>query len=374
MSREHDPVSRVWRRIAPPSSDELRELARAATSEPQRVELRSPRRRRLRGRWAVIVAAAALLLGSGLGFSLGSSVTPSGSAGRSVVGLGFLPDRGWSVVQRAGATPGTATAVASKDGIVISITSSPRGDPAEDISYAIRQLPLLVSDARAVARDPSRLALRAAVGGYNIEARISLPGALPTATALASAQRQLNRLIVAAARVTMGVRPAISSPATYQVTAFGTIDSSKAGESVTIQAKECNNSFFRVYAGANTEEGGTWSTFIFPSITMKLRAVWNNETSAEVTFRQRVFVRLRQRGATRFELAVGGRFYGKPANIQQFDRRLGRWEIVKRVRLSSDYATNFTLRVPKGTRLRAAFPNALAKPCYLGATSSVIRT
>jgi hypothetical protein len=377
MSNVADRIARLWRSLGTPSSDELRELARRASTEPQLAEARAPRRRRVRARWAVAIGAVALLIGSGLGFSLGSSVTPSGTASRNVVGFGFLPDPGWKVVQTAGARPGTTTAVASRDGIALSVRSTPRGDPAEDVTYPSRELPLQVADGRRPAGDPTQLQLRAGVGGYNVDARISFQRS-PTSAMLATAQRQLNRLVVAADRVTIAVRPAIGSPVTGMVTVFGTIDSGKAGESVTVQAKECDNAFFRVFAGANTEAGGSWSTVIYPFITMKLRAVWNGETSSEVTFRRRAIIGFRQQSQTRFRVGLAGygtRFVGKRVNIQSFDQRLGRWKTIRTVAVaSSGYATYVALRVPKGTRLRAVLPNSHAAPCYLGATSPVIRT
>lgn len=370
------PVERLWQAVEAPSAEELREVARQATTEPQRAEMPPAGRRRLRSRWAIGVAVLALLVGSGLGLGLGTWLTPSGDASRNVAGLGFLPERGWTVVQRGGPNPAATTAIASKGGIVVSVTSSPRGDPAEDVSYPVRELPLRVADARPSQAEPNRLELRGAVGGYNIDARVTF-SETPSASARAAAQRQLDRLVVAAQRVTIAVRPAISSPATLQVTAFGTIDSGKAGESVTIQAKDCGATFFRVFAGANTEAGGTWSTFIFPRITTTLRAVWNGETSNEVVFRQRAFLGLRQLSATRFSVGpgYGTRFAGKLITIQRFDQRLGRWAKIRVVRVTGDgFGMKFTLRVPRGTRIRAVFPNSQAGPCYLGGTSPVIRT
>jgi hypothetical protein len=370
-------LDQLWHRLRTPDDEEFRSLARTASSGPQ--DPPPPIRRRVRSRrWAIAVVGAALLAASGLGFGLGASVTPSGSAGRNAASLGFLLGQGWDVVRTGGADAGATRAVASENGIVIAVTSTPRGDPAEDVGYESRELPLRIAEARRLPGDTSRFHLRAALGGYNVDVTISLGELSPTRAVLASAQAQLNRLVVAADRVTIGVRPAISSPTTVNgVIVFGTIDSGRAGESVTIQAKDCGTTFFRVFAGANTEQGGTWSTNIFPSVTTRLRAVWNGETSAEVIFRQRVIIGLQQRGSSRFRMNVGAsraRFTGKPVTIQQFDQRIGQWKVAKRVRLTTDFYNYFTLRVPKGTQLRAVFPDALAKPCYLGATSSVIRT
>lgn len=377
MTEPRDPFGDLWRGIDVPEDDELQELARRAATEPQHAGVPTAPRRRVRARWALVGAVALLLVGSGLGFSLASSLTPSGSAGRNLVGFGFLPSSGWNVVQTAAVAPGTTNAVASKGPIRLSVTSTPRGDPALDVRYVGRELPLRIADARPVAGDRSRLHLRAGVGGYNVDARISF-GAPPSAAMLAAAQRQLDRLVIAAERVTIAVRPAISSPSTNQVTVFGTIDSGKAGESITIQAKDCGTTFFRVFAGANSEAGGSWSTVIFPRITTVLRAVWNGETSNEVTFRQRVIVHLRQLSPTSFRVGpvgYGARFDDRLVTIQRFNQRLGRWEKAKVVKAAQTiYGTTFTLRVPKGTRIRAVFPSSQAGPCYVGATSPVIRT
>lgn len=370
------PVERLWQAVDVPNAEELQDLARRAAAAPQRAEPTIRGRRRLRPRWVIAVAAIALLAGSGLGFGLGSSLTPSGDAGRNIVGFGLLPEPGWNVIQTAGPGPGATTATARKGGIVVSITSSPRGDPSEDVRYPLRKLPLRIDDARPSHTVPRRLELRAGVGGYNIDARVAFRAA-PTTSALAAAQRQLERLVVAAQRVTIAVRPSIASVGMF-VTAFGTVDSGKAGESVTIQAKDCGNTFFRVFAGASTEPGGSWSTLINPRVETVLRAVWNGATSNEVTVRVQVFVQLRQLSATRFRVGptgYGTRFIGKLVTIQRFDQRLGRWEKVKVVKAGETvYGTKFTLRVPKGTRIRAVFPNSQAGPCYVGGTSPVIRT
>ena len=97
-------------RVQPPSEDELRELARSIASTPR---VRAPQRRpRAYARWAVPAAAALAL--AGFGFGLGAWSTESGVAGTPFTGVGFLPAKGWTVVQdgRLGAS-GTSTAIAA---------------------------------------------------------------------------------------------------------------------------------------------------------------------------------------------------------------------------------------------------------------------
>src|SRR5918992_4365987 len=72
------------------------------------------RRPKLRRRWSVALVAALVLVGSALGFGLGSSLTPSGSAGTTFAGFGFLPASGWTVVQSGTIdSSGAATAIAA---------------------------------------------------------------------------------------------------------------------------------------------------------------------------------------------------------------------------------------------------------------------
>jgi hypothetical protein len=99
------------------SEDELRAAARAATGKPRPLShsTRQIGGATLRRRSAGAAVAAALLIGSGLGFGLGSSVTPTGSAGTNLVGFGFVPAKGWTVTQADLASPGAARAIATND-------------------------------------------------------------------------------------------------------------------------------------------------------------------------------------------------------------------------------------------------------------------
>ena len=411
-------LRRLWRGIPTPSEEELHDIARAARAESTRVEPSAgralrPNGRRLRLRSAVIAAAGALLLGSGLGFGLGSSVTPSGSAGTTFTGFGFVPARGWTVVQSGTLdTTGTATAIAATvplhpddalgdvpratlrslppRAVLIHATFSTRGDAGEDAKFEALPLPLHIANATpAPARTGRSLAeydLQAGVGGYNIDAGIYFGTAPPSAQMLARAQRQLSRLVVQSERVTITARPTVVGYAGMSEL-FGSVDSRKEGEEVTIQAKDCGKDFFRVVAGTTTRDGGGWSTNYYPSITTSVRALWNDVASRQVMIRQRAPIRLsKTRSAGRYAVTIVGKktFWRKRASIERFDRRLGTWSTLRSVVLTESGGTGggggfvyssaeFTARVPKGTQLRAVFPLSQARPCYLAGTSLPIR-
>jgi hypothetical protein len=415
-------LARLWDQLPALDADEAHAAARAASGPPRddrstggRGGASLAKRRRLG--WTLAAAAAALLAGSGLGFGLGSSVTPRGNAGTTYAGFGFLPARGWTVVQSGtiGST-GTATAVAANvplhpedglgstpyatleslpaTGVLIHATFTTRGDAGEDFKYPVRRLPLDVAGAAPVphASDPqlprgvAKYRLVAGVGGHNIRAEIYTGASLPSARALAAAQRQLSRLVVAAERVTIRVRPAVAGGRDPLVTLFGTVDSSKADEVVDIQGRDCGQDVFTAVAAARTREGGGWSTEFQPFVTTTLRAVWNGTASAQTTVRVRAFIQLRRlpgsTGAFEVSITAKKQFWHRRVLLQRFDRRLGTWKLVRSVLLTEQIAAGnfvrtsarFKPRVPKGTLVRAVFPLSQASPCYLAGTSSTWRT
>lgn len=405
MSRDEERLEKLFERLRltlpAPADEELRSAARAAST----VDRAPPRRSRRRLPRSARVAALAVGLGLGVGFGLATWMTPSSSAESGLVGFGFLPAKGWTVVQSGtvGAT-GAATAIAAnvpldpadglggpsdttisslpRNGIVIFARFTTRGDAGEDARFAARRLPLRLADARSLA--PPAYRLRAGVDGYNIDARIFFGSSPPSAGMRAAAQAQLSRLLVASERVTIFARPTILGE--QAVTLSGSVDNGKEGEEVTIQAKDCGRSFFRVVSGATTHQGGGWSTDYFPSITTTFRAVWNGVASAQVTVRQRAWVRLTRlpRSPRQLEVVVVAKkqFWRRSVVIERFDRRLGRWTKVKSVVLTEQAtagtyvwtSARFSASVPKGTLIRARLPLAEARPCYLAGVSRQLRT
>jgi hypothetical protein len=409
--RVENALAGLWDRLPTISDVELSRIAETASSQA-----RGPggdrRRRRFGLRTTFAAAGIALLVGSGLGFVLGSSLTPSGSA-TALVGFGFLPAQGWNVTQ-SGTIDATGVARAAaanvpfdprddlrtepratirtlpSRGVLISATFRPRGDAAVDATFPVRQPPLLLDDAEPLNSGSSEL--RAAIRGYNVLLRIHFGAGEPSRRLAAAAQRQLDRLVVAAERVTIFAQPSIAGnqPLNRSVRLFGSIDSDKAGESLAIQAKDCGSAFFRLVAGATSESGGSWSTTYWPRVNTTVRAVWNDVSSPQVTIRVRAFVGLyKRRDGKSLRVSASGadNFWRKRVEIQRLDRRLGTWRRLQTVVLTdssgnrgsgpntgqSGSSADFVPRVPKGTALRAVLPLSQAKPCYLAGTSVTLR-
>jgi hypothetical protein len=392
--------------IEPPAEEELRALAQSASAVPRALEALSRERRRLslRPRWAIAAVAAALLVGSGLGFGVGNSVTPTVRAGTSAfTGTGFLPAQGWNVVQaetaassgraaaiaanvplhpkdRPGRTPAHTIASLPPHGVLIHATFATRGHPVADMMFTERRLPLQV--AWATRETPREHRLRAGTGGYNIDARIYFGTATPSAELLGEAQLQLGRLVVAPTRVTLSARPTSlrwSQPSTL----FGAVSSGKADEEVTLQAKDCGQKTFTGVSAILTHAGGSYSTDFGRGISSTIRAVWNGEASQAVELRQQPSLFVRKRDGGRVEIGLGSRwtFWHKRVLLQ---RRVGsRWVTVKRVLFTETFAhagtgstiamAEFRPGVPRGSLLRAMLPADQAKPCYLPTASDPLR-
>lgn len=381
-----------------PDDAELRGMARSATGAARPVA-RAPSPRL---RWGLAVAAA-LLVGSGFGFGVSAWKTPEGSAGTKFAGLGFLPAKGWTVIQSEAAGPTAARAIAAnvpllpgddlrglpratvaslpENGILIFATFAARGDPTR-ADFVNRELPLSIDGARAVAR---LFRLRASVGAYNIDARIYFGSASPSPETVNLAQRQLNRLVVASEDVTIVARSTVLNGVT-PARLFGSVASGKADEQVTIEVKECgpHAPFFRQYAAVRTVAGGSWSTEVFVRTNAAVRATWGEAESAPIAIFKRPGIQLRRNGARRFLVGVSAltNFYRKRLTIQRLDQRLGRWTALKSVVLTETGATSgfiwsssrFELRVPRGTVIRAVLPLAQTRPCYVAGYSNLIRT
>jgi hypothetical protein len=180
-------------------------------------------------------------------------------------------------------------------------------------------------------------------------------------------------------QVTIAAQPTVARWL-QQVTLFGSVESRRADEIVTIEAKDCGQQAFRELKSARTREGGGWSTEFSTLINTTLRAVWNGRASEQITIRARPGVLLRQHAPRRFRVSVqahsgGAMFWRKRVLLQRLDRRLGAWATVKQIVLrESNGAATFRASVPKGSLVRAVIRLSQTRPCYLAGYSPLLRT
>jgi hypothetical protein len=423
VADELDLLKRLGSEQANPDDESVERARSLLDRQIERVDRESapPAFRRRR---AVVIAATCLIVGGGLGFALASFVTPSGTASSKLVGFGFIPARGWNVLQggrfdnrgaaraiaanvpieESGESDGpplaTLTSLPAR-GVVIFTTFSPRGDPSVDSAFPVRSLPFRLEDAQVVepAREPlvparlTRYRIGAATAGFNVDVRVYFGAGQPSAQRLAEAQRQLDRLVVAAAGITLVVQPTLIRDSSQRLTIYGSVASGKAGESVTVQFKGCGfYPSFRDAFETTTTAGGSF-TFAqlqpFNRGPGVFRAVSGDAVSTETAIRQLADVHLRypRNGRTVASVSAFASFWHKRVLLQRYDRKLGVWKTMRRLLLTEQgggttgpgipdyprpagYATEpFRPGVPKGTQVRVAVPLSVARPCYLAGVS-----
>ena len=203
------------------------------------------------------------------------------------------------------------------------------------------------------------------------------------------AQSQPSRPAAASERVSLLARPTVHGRNQF-VTLLGSIDSNRSGEDIDIEGRECGQTAFKVVGGAHTGQGGGWTVEYGQAITTTLRARWKNARSATVTIPERAWVQLSTRPRTPegfgFGVAVRSKlqFWKRFVIVQRFERSAAKWTDVKRVVLTKTGAApgssfvwasgRFRVRVPKRTLIRAVFPLAQARPCYITGYSNQLRT
>lgn len=159
----------------------------------------------------------------------------------------------------------------------------------------------------------------------------------------------------------------------------GTVPAGRAGDEVTIEARECRSTFFRVYALTRTQGGGSFREEL-PGINTNtyFRARANGATSAPAYVRRRAFVGLDVKGGGRFI----GRVFSPYQNMRGRTIRLERftpsgWALVRTANLrriaGPEYQARFRVRT-RGLQLRAAVTDATARPCYVAGVSPIARS
>jgi hypothetical protein len=288
-------MSSDFERLLRRGRETLPEPDEAATRRARRRALAAVRgRRQFRGaaRYAIALAAA-LLLAVALGVGIGALIAPSGGAARGPVGLGFLPESGWNVLQTAtAATPGRpvqaiaanvrlsprdygavlpyATLLAlPRDGVVIVASFTLAHEhPYAAAYYPKRKLPLRLRDATPYGfgaqirpeRPLGHYQLRATVNGHTVDIDFYFGRLRPPPALITAAQRQLDRLVVRQAR-----SPAHVEGRALPLRSPAGVGRSTAGAQVIDRTLRCSvkNREVEVRAHAGFRERSIWQNLAF---------------------------------------------------------------------------------------------------------------
>jgi hypothetical protein len=358
------------------------------------------------GGGGLVIAVAALLVGSAVGFGVGQTFEPrSSQAAAPSYGIGFLPADGWNVVQNGIRTSRSKTSIAATvplessdlstggfpyqtvaalppDGVVISATVYPTGFHEGWILPRLR-LPLHLTDAAFDEPRPHRTYYRilANVNGQDVDIRIVFGSAVPPAGATFEADRQLSRVVVRSApTVTIDASPKLADRTSFMITVFGRVSGAPGGDDVRIEAKECGLApAFHGVGGARPDPDGSWTAQVVPWTKTTYRARWKGDTSEEVVVRYAPRVTLQWTSTGKLEIFVGTQktIPGRRVAIERFSSTTGAWVRIRTVKLVK-IATGVLQRrvrvaVPKGTLLRATVPESETGACYERGVSNTLR-
>ena len=158
------------------------------------------------------------------------------------------------------------------------------------------------------------------------------------------------------------------------VTLSGLVPTRRAGELVTIYAREVNGGSPHSLASVVTDATGAWRFAVRPTILTYYLAGWNGGFTPETAVGVRPSVSFRALTGRRFKVLVRGShsFAGRFVQLQRRTAS-GRWVTVKRVRLGRHSGAIFRARLPRGTStLRVAMSVNQAGFGYLAGFSRTI--
>ena len=161
----------------------------------------------------------------------------------------------------------------------------------------------------------------------------------------------------------------------------GQVSSAKAGELVTVEAKECPARVFRKVDAVRTTAAGAWSTVASVAARTVFRVRWHGVRSRNLTVLLRPQLVLSQLSRQQFraEFHLGVAADGKRLQLQRFEAGRG-WRVARTIVFRNRSSNpgwpvmTFRAAAAKGTPLRLSFPPAEAAPCYLAGYSNILTT
>jgi hypothetical protein len=184
----------------------------------------------------------------------------------------------------------------------------------------------------------------------------------------------------AAPTLVIGARPTSVVAFAGGLTISGALTGGRGTQLVNIEAKECGvPGSFHVAGGATTSASGSFSnsTSLGPGVTTKYRARWREVVSNVVVVHVAPRLDLQSNGHV-FTVAVSGSGYWRGKRITLQRLASGRWMTIRVLTLRDTFGNgglvSGRVRLPKRTLVRAVLPRTQARPCFLPAVSTTVRT
>lgn len=207
-----------------------------------------------------------------------------------------------------------------------------------------------------------------------ILASVAIVGASLAAAATAAAPVTVT-LAASAAAVNYG-KP---------VTLSGVLSTQKANQAIAVQATACGSTKVVKAATVKTVANGGYTAPVTPAAMTSYQATYKNIKSPSVSVAVRPLLQLTRlaRGSYAAKVTVGQTLKGKAVLFQRYSKLRKRWVQVKRVVLTTEApgpakptvidSASFRAKVALKTRVRLLISTAQAAPCYLSASSNVVR-
>jgi hypothetical protein len=169
------------------------------------------------------------------------------------------------------------------------------------------------------------------------------------------------------------------------VTLSGVLSSQRANQAIGIEATECGATKAVKIATVKTVAKGAYTTPATPAAATTYQATFKNIKSPTVAVAVRPVLLLTRlaRGSYTAKVTVGKTLKGKAVLFQRYAKLRKRWVQVKRVILTTEVAgptkptvidsASFRAKVVLNARVRLLVSTVQAAPCYLSATSNVLR-
>ena len=169
------------------------------------------------------------------------------------------------------------------------------------------------------------------------------------------------------------------------VTLSGVLSTQKANQNIALEATECGSTRAIRAATAKTAATGAYTTPITPAVKTVYQAIFKNVKSPTVTVSVRPVLQLTRvaRGSYTAKVTAGRTLKGKTVLFQRYAKLRKRWVQVKKVVLTTEVpgpakptvvdSASFRAKVALGARVRLMVSTVQAAPCFLTATSNVVR-